>query len=157
MLGPRPDLDRAIEDLMHELKNEYTIVIVTHNMQQAARASDQTACLMSMRTPGRHRTGILAEYDPTDRDLHEPSDASYRGLRHGTVRLMRRRNFNQVSTGWSALCRRWSDMLRALSLCTMPWLRCNLYDGASADDLSSHSTTKWTGHFIAIERGVEGS
>ena len=43
MLSPRPDLDSVIEDLIHELKSQYTIVIVTHNMQQAARVSDETA------------------------------------------------------------------------------------------------------------------
>jgi phosphate transport system ATP-binding protein len=50
-----------IEELMHELKSNYTIVIVTHNMQQAARASDVTAFL----TMGEDRAGYLVEMAPT--------------------------------------------------------------------------------------------
>jgi phosphate transport system ATP-binding protein len=50
-----------IEELMHELKQNYTIVIVTHNMQQAARASDVTAFL----TMGEDRAGHLVEVAPT--------------------------------------------------------------------------------------------
>jgi phosphate transport system ATP-binding protein len=50
-----------IEELMHELKSNYTIVIVTHNMQQAARASDLTAFL----TMGEDRAGYLVEMAPT--------------------------------------------------------------------------------------------
>jgi phosphate transport system ATP-binding protein len=50
-----------IEELMHELKERYTIVIVTHNMQQAARASDLTAFL----TMGNDRAGYLVEVAPT--------------------------------------------------------------------------------------------
>ncbi|HKO34731.1 MAG TPA: phosphate ABC transporter ATP-binding protein PstB [Candidatus Limnocylindria bacterium] len=50
-----------IEELMHELKENYTIVIVTHNMQQAARASDYTAFL----TMGEDRAGYLVEMAPT--------------------------------------------------------------------------------------------
>ena len=53
----------AVEDLIHELKNEYTIVIVTHNMQQAARVSDKTA-FFSLEATGK--PGKLVEYnDPT--------------------------------------------------------------------------------------------
>ncbi|HEX2140681.1 MAG TPA: phosphate ABC transporter ATP-binding protein PstB [Candidatus Limnocylindria bacterium] len=51
-----------IEELMNELKERYTIVIVTHNMQQAARASDHTAFL----TMGEDRSGYLVEMAPTD-------------------------------------------------------------------------------------------
>ncbi|MDQ3669289.1 MAG: phosphate ABC transporter ATP-binding protein PstB, partial [Actinomycetota bacterium] len=56
----------AIEDLMHELKKQYTIVIVTHNMQQAARVADMTA-FFSVRVSdeGKRRTGVLVEYDAT--------------------------------------------------------------------------------------------
>jgi phosphate transport system ATP-binding protein len=43
VLRAGPDLHGKIEELIHELKNDYTVVIVTHNMQQAARASDYTA------------------------------------------------------------------------------------------------------------------
>ncbi|MBD0290671.1 MAG: phosphate ABC transporter ATP-binding protein, partial [Thermoleophilia bacterium] len=54
----------AIEDLMHELKREYTIVIVTHNMQQAARVADMTAFFsVQVSEDGKRRTGMLVEYD----------------------------------------------------------------------------------------------
>jgi phosphate transport system ATP-binding protein len=60
----------AIEDLISELKNEYTIIIVTHNMQQAARVSDRTAFFSIDKTgdPGR-----LIEYDETSRIFTNPS------------------------------------------------------------------------------------
>jgi phosphate transport system ATP-binding protein len=61
----------AIEDLIHELKTEYTIVIVTHNMQQAARVSDRTAFfnLAAVGKPGR-----LVEMDDTQRIFSNPTD-----------------------------------------------------------------------------------
>jgi phosphate transport system ATP-binding protein len=64
-----------VEDLMDDLKKDYTIVIVTHNMQQARRVSDMTACLMldEMSSEG-HRTGILAEFSPTDILFTNPKD-----------------------------------------------------------------------------------
>jgi phosphate transport system ATP-binding protein len=64
-----------VEDLMDDLKDDYTIVIVTHNMQQARRVSDMTACLMldEGSTDG-HRTGILAEFSPTDVLFTNPKD-----------------------------------------------------------------------------------
>jgi phosphate transport system ATP-binding protein len=57
-----------IEELMHELKENYTILIVTHNMQQAARASDYTAFL----SMGEDRAGHLVEMAPTDRLFTAP-------------------------------------------------------------------------------------
>jgi len=65
----------AIEDLMHSLKTEYTIVIVTHNMQQAARVADMTA-FFSVRVSeeGKQRTGILVEYDQTPTIFTKPAD-----------------------------------------------------------------------------------
>ncbi len=63
-----------IEDLMHELKRDYTIVIVTHNMQQAARVADMTAFFsVEVGADGR-RTGILVEYDATPRIFTNPAD-----------------------------------------------------------------------------------
>ncbi len=64
-----------VEDLMDDLKKDYTIVIVTHNMQQARRVSDMTACLMldELSADG-HRTGILAEFSPTDLLFTNPRD-----------------------------------------------------------------------------------
>ncbi len=64
-----------VEDLMDDLKNDYTIVIVTHNMQQARRVSDMTACLMlDEAASDGHRTGILAEFSPTDLLFTNPKD-----------------------------------------------------------------------------------
>jgi len=63
----------AIEDLMHELKEEYTLVIVTHNMQQAARVADMTA-FFSLEVDGGDRHGILVEYDETTKIFTQPSD-----------------------------------------------------------------------------------
>jgi phosphate transport system ATP-binding protein len=64
-----------IEDLMQELKRDYTIVIVTHNMQQAARVSDRTAFFTAEAAEGTgDRTGLLVEYDRTDTLFTHPSD-----------------------------------------------------------------------------------
>ena len=63
----------AIEDLMHELKQHYTLVIVTHNMQQAARVADMTA-FFSLQVDGGDRHGILVEYDETTKIFTHPSD-----------------------------------------------------------------------------------
>ena len=65
----------AIEDLMHELKKDYTIVIVTHNMQQAARVADMTAFFsVEVDEERDHRNGILVEYDLTPKIFTNPSD-----------------------------------------------------------------------------------
>jgi phosphate transport system ATP-binding protein len=65
----------AIEDLMKEIRNEYTIVIVTHNMQQATRVSDRTAFFSVLVNPQSDtRTGTLVEYAPTDRLFGDPQD-----------------------------------------------------------------------------------
>ncbi len=64
-----------IEDLMIELKESYSIVIVTHNMQQAARVSDMTAFLMvELDDEDQHPTGSLVEYDHTETVFTTPSD-----------------------------------------------------------------------------------
>jgi phosphate transport system ATP-binding protein len=63
-----------IEDLMYELKDQYSIVIVTHNMQQAARVSDMTAFMTVEANGGPVRTGVLAEYDRTEVVFTAPSD-----------------------------------------------------------------------------------
>jgi phosphate transport system ATP-binding protein len=64
-----------IEDLMLELKRDYTIVIVTHNLQQAARVADRTAFLsVSMDHPTGERVGRLIEYDRTDTLFTNASD-----------------------------------------------------------------------------------
>jgi phosphate transport system ATP-binding protein len=64
-----------IEELMEQLKQDYTIVIVTHNMQQAARVSDRTAFFTAEATEGTgDRTGLLVEYDRTDSIFTQPAD-----------------------------------------------------------------------------------
>jgi len=59
-----------IEELMRELAKEYTIVIVTHNMQQAARVSDYTAVMMM----GEDRAGEMIEFGPTEDIFTKPKD-----------------------------------------------------------------------------------
>jgi phosphate transport system ATP-binding protein len=64
-----------IEDLMEEIKAEYTIVIVTHNMQQAARVSDMCAFFTTeVNEVSDTRTGVLVEYDRTEQMFSNPSD-----------------------------------------------------------------------------------
>jgi phosphate transport system ATP-binding protein len=74
-----PIATARIEDLMDELKNEYTIVIVTHNMQQAARVSDRTAFFTAEVDDAGHRRGRLIEYDVTETIFTHPSDPRTEG------------------------------------------------------------------------------
>jgi phosphate transport system ATP-binding protein len=69
-----PISTNRIEDLMFELREEYSIVIVTHNMQQAARVSDMTAFLTVEVDEHDHRTGRVVEYDETQRIFSTPKD-----------------------------------------------------------------------------------
>ncbi len=65
-----------IEDLMHEIKSRYTIVIVTHNMQQATRVSDRTAFFSVLRNEKSDtRTGVLVEYGSTQQIFEDPQDS----------------------------------------------------------------------------------
>ncbi|MDF9717103.1 phosphate ABC transporter ATP-binding protein [Nocardioides sp. ChNu-153] len=61
----------AIEDLIHELKSQYTIVIVTHNMQQAARVSDETGFF---NLKGAGQPGHLVEFNPTEKVFANPDN-----------------------------------------------------------------------------------
>ena len=64
-----------IEDLMHEIKQLYTIIIVTHNMQQAARVSDSTAFFTTeVDTENDRRTGVLVEFNTTQKIFSRPKD-----------------------------------------------------------------------------------
>jgi phosphate transport system ATP-binding protein len=64
-----------IEDLMREIKSQYTIVIVTHNMQQATRVSDRTAFYSVLRDEQNDtRTGVLVEYGTTQQIFEDPAD-----------------------------------------------------------------------------------
>jgi phosphate transport system ATP-binding protein len=70
-----PIATARIEDLMQELKSDYTILIVTHNMQQAARVSDRTAFFTTeVNDESDTRTGLLVEFDATDKIFSAPSD-----------------------------------------------------------------------------------
>jgi phosphate transport system ATP-binding protein len=71
-----PIATAAIEDLMRDIKSRYTIVIVTHNMQQATRVSGRTA-FFSVLTDSETdtRTGVLVEYGPTEKIFHDPADS----------------------------------------------------------------------------------
>ncbi|HYH71961.1 MAG TPA: phosphate ABC transporter ATP-binding protein, partial [Nocardioides sp.] len=70
-----PIATARVEDLMLELRNKYTIIVVTHNMQQAARVSDRTAFFTARpdETTG-NRTGLLVEYAPTSTIFSNPHD-----------------------------------------------------------------------------------
>ena len=63
----------AVEDLIGELKEHYTIVIVTHNMQQASRVSDKTAFF---NIAGTGKPGKLIEFDYTDKIFSNPNEKS---------------------------------------------------------------------------------
>ncbi len=70
-----PIATARIEDLMQEIKTKYTIIIVTHSMQQAARISDRTAFFTTeVSSEGDRRAGVLVEYDRTDRMFANPAD-----------------------------------------------------------------------------------
>jgi phosphate transport system ATP-binding protein len=70
-----PIATARIEDLMHQLRSQYTIVIVTHNMQQATRVSDRTAFYSVLRDEKSDtRTGVLVEYGPTRQIFEDPHD-----------------------------------------------------------------------------------
>ena len=68
-----PISTQAIEDLMQDLKRDYTLVIVTHNMQQAARVADMTA-FFSLDVSDGKRTGVLVEYADTPTIFTHPAD-----------------------------------------------------------------------------------
>jgi phosphate transport system ATP-binding protein len=70
-----PIATARIEALMEELKERFTIIIVTHNMQQAARVSDRTAFFTTeVDSDNDRRTGVLVEYDLTERIFSNPAD-----------------------------------------------------------------------------------
>jgi phosphate transport system ATP-binding protein len=75
-----PIATASIEDLMHSLKHRYTIVIVTHNMQQAARVADRTAFFS---LDDKDRVGTLIEYDRTEKIFRDPADTRTRAYVSG--------------------------------------------------------------------------
>jgi len=68
-----PIATQKIEELMRQLKQDYTLVIVTHNMQQAARVADRTA-FFSLDVEDGNRSGVLVEYDETEKIFTAPAD-----------------------------------------------------------------------------------
>ncbi len=78
-----PIATAKIEDLMHELATEYTIVIVTHNMQQAARVSDRTAFFTAEVDAKGVRHGRLVEFGPTQEIFMTPKDTRTEGYISG--------------------------------------------------------------------------
>jgi phosphate transport system ATP-binding protein len=68
-----PIATQKIEELMRQLKQDYTLVIVTHNMQQAARVADRTA-FFSLGGDDGDRYGVLVEYDETEKIFTAPAD-----------------------------------------------------------------------------------
>jgi phosphate transport system ATP-binding protein len=74
-----PIATSSIEDLVHELKRDYTIVIVTHNMQQAARVADMTAFFSLDVHEDGSRNGVLVEYDVTQKIFTQPADPRTEG------------------------------------------------------------------------------
>jgi phosphate transport system ATP-binding protein len=78
-----PIATARIEDLMQELKHDYTLVIVTHNMQQAARASDRTAFFTAETDEAGRRVGALVEFDRTEQLFTQPSDERTEGYISG--------------------------------------------------------------------------
>jgi phosphate transport system ATP-binding protein len=76
----------AIEDLMRDIKSQYTIVIVTHNMQQATRVSDRTAFFSVLRNEESDtRTGVLVEYGRTEQIFQDPVDSRTRAYVTGRM------------------------------------------------------------------------
>jgi len=73
----------AIEDLMHSLKGRFTIVIVTHNMQQAARVADRTAFFSLDSADNANPVGTLIEYDDTETIFGQPRDPRTRDYVNG--------------------------------------------------------------------------
>ena len=78
-----PVATKRIEELIGELKDRVTIVIVTHNMQQAHRVSDRCAFMLM----GEDKAGELIEYGADGHDLQRPDRSSDRGLRERSLRL----------------------------------------------------------------------
>jgi phosphate transport system ATP-binding protein len=74
-----PISTQAIEDLMQELKRDYTLIIVTHNMQQAARVAEMTAFFSLEVKDDGSRHGILVEYDSTEKIFTQPADKRTEG------------------------------------------------------------------------------
>ncbi len=99
-----PIATASIEELMHSLKGRFTIVIVTHNMQQAARVADRTA-FFSLDSSAGEPAGTLVEFDRHRDDLHQPGGPAHAGLRQRAFRLrVQRRRIASLGTCSSSDC-----------------------------------------------------
>ena len=141
----------AIEDLMHELKRDYTLVIVTHNMQQAARVAEMTAFFSLDVKEDGSRNGILVEYDSTEKIFTQPVRRAHRGLRHGAVR-MRALTFTEELAQLEASLQEEGDLvLRAL--------RSSLNALARGDEELADEVIRFDDEvdrrYVAIEEGVQ--
>src|SRR4029078_13196780 len=87
-----PISTQAIEDLMHELKQEYTLVIVTPNIQQAARGREMTAFFSLEVKDDGSRHGVLVEYDSTEKIFTQPADDRTEGYVTGRFGRCARRS-----------------------------------------------------------------
>ncbi len=142
----------AIEDLMHELKREYTLVIVTHNMQQAARVAEMTAFFSleveGGRQPPRHPRRVRRDRE----DLHPAVRRAHRGLRHGTVRVGMRISFGEELAQLEAALQEEGDLaLRALRSALNALAR---GDEELADEVISFDD-EVDRRYVAIEAGVQ--
>ena len=98
---------------MHELKQDYTLVIVTHNMQQAARVAEMTAFFSLEVEEDGSRHGILVEYDSTEKIFTSPADERTEGYVTGPVRM--RASFHDELAQLEAAIQEEGDLvLRAL-------------------------------------------
>ena len=134
-----------IEDLMMELKQDYSIVIVTHNMQQAARVSDRTAFLIvELSASEKERWGQLIEYDETDKIFTNPTDSTNRGLRHREGGLMADKTRLHYQEELEALeRRRWAAWTWSSRPSTGRWRRSSTRT-SSSPSWSSPTTTAST-------------
>ncbi len=96
-----PIATARIEDLMRELATEYTIVIVTHNMQQAARVSGRTAFFTVEVDDEGSRTGTVVEFDGPRRSSR-PHGSADGGVHHRAIRVMRT-EFQEGSRAWNSI------------------------------------------------------
>ena len=142
----------AIEDLMHELKDEYTLVIVTHNMQQAARVAEMTAFFSLDVKEDGSRHGILVEYDATEKIFTPAVRRADRGLRHRPVRLAMRVSFTEELSQLEASLQEEGDLvLRALRSSLNALAR---GDEELADEVISFDD-EVDRRYIALEEGVQ--
>ena len=138
----------AIEDLIGELKKDYTIVIVTHNMQQATRASDYTAFF---NIEGTGQPGYLVEMDTTEKIFGAPSNKATEGHARRALRLElpapgpatgRPGDFRVSGKGGIIVARRPHGRRSSRRARTMPVGTTNVNDSSAAPDGSAAPTTE---------------